>query len=160
MAAERTPDTATRWLTAREQEIWRSYMTAANALQARLDRQLRSDAGMPVAYYEILVVLSESPDHSLRMTRLAEVCNSSSSRLSHAMTAMENSGWVSRSTVDGDRRGTVARLTEAGLQALRQAAPGHVTEVRECLFDSLTDAQAQALHEISQAISETLRQRG
>ncbi|WP_327129492.1 MarR family winged helix-turn-helix transcriptional regulator [Streptomyces sp. NBC_01727] len=160
MATDPTPDPATRWLTAREQEIWRSYMATAIELQARLDRQLRSDAGMPVAYYEILVVLSESPGCSLRMSRLAEVCNSSRSRLSHAMTAMEKSGWVSRCAVDGDRRGAVAQLTDAGLEALREAAPGHVTEVRECLFDSLTEQQAEVLHEISQAIGVTLRQRG
>ncbi|MGW6056062.1 MarR family winged helix-turn-helix transcriptional regulator [Streptomyces sp. NPDC055189] len=157
MATHSTPKTDPRWLTPRQQEIWRTYMATAIALQTRLDRQLRTDAGMPVAYYEILVVLSESPDRSLRMSHLAEVCNSSRSRLSHAMNAMEKSGWVSRCAVDGDRRGAVAQLTDEGYEALREAAPGHVTEVQESLFDSLTDEQAEQLHDISQAIGATLR---
>lgn len=159
MATHRTPDAEVRWLTTREQQIWRTYLAASNELQARLDHQLRTDAGMPVAYYEILVVLSESPGRSLRMSRLAELCNSSRSRLSHAISAMEKTGWVSRCALDDDRRGALAQLTDAGLAALRKAAPGHVTEVRECLFDALTEEQQDMLHEISRALADRLRQR-
>lgn len=157
MATDHTPDAEVRWLTTREQKIWRAYLAASNELQARLDHQLRTEAGMPVAYYEILVVLSESPDRSLRMSRLAEVCNSSRSRLSHAVAAMEKSGWVSRCPLDGDRRGALARLTDAGLAALRKAAPGHVTEVRERLFDALTEEQLDMLYEISRALGDSLK---
>jgi DNA-binding MarR family transcriptional regulator len=114
---------------------------------------------MPVAYYEILVILSESPGHSMRMSGLAELCNSSSSRLSHAIAALESSGWVTRHAIPGDRRGSRAELTEAGHDALKQAAPGHVTGVREILFDALTPAQLDALDEISQTLRARLRQR-
>lgn len=154
-----TNRTETRWLTAREQQIWRSYMTASIEFQDHLDRRLRAEAGMPVAYYEILVILSESPDQSMRMSRLAELCNSSSSRLSHAIASLEKSGWVSRSAIASDRRGSIAKLTDDGRDALKNAAPGHVTEVRECLFDALTPEQLDALNEISQTLKAKLRQR-
>jgi DNA-binding MarR family transcriptional regulator len=156
-----TEHAETRWLTAREQEIWRSYMTASIEFQAQLDRQLRAEAGMPVAYYEILVILSESPGHSMRMSRVAGLCNSSSSRLSHAIAAMEASGWVTRRAIPGDRRGSLAKLTDAGHDALKKAASGHVTQVREILFDALTAAQLDALDaldEISQTLSARLMQ--
>jgi DNA-binding MarR family transcriptional regulator len=158
--ASMTAHAETRWLTAREQRIWRSYMTASIEFQAQLDRQLRAEAGMPVAYYEILVSLSESPGHSMRMSRLAGLCNSSSSRLSHAVAAMEAAGWVTRHAIPGDRRGSLAKLTDAGHDALKKAAPGHVTQVREILFDALTPAQLDALDEISQTLSARLMQRG
>jgi DNA-binding MarR family transcriptional regulator len=150
----------TRWLSAHEQRVWRSYLSANSELQAQLDRQLRADAGMPVAYYQILVMLSESPDRAMRMSCLAELLHSSRSRLSHAVTALEKYGWVSRCTHARDRRGSVARLTDAGREALLLAAPGHVTEVREVLFDALTPEQLDSLHEISQAIMAKLRERG
>ncbi|MFG3254187.1 MarR family winged helix-turn-helix transcriptional regulator [Streptomyces sp. NPDC048172] len=149
----------TRWLTPREQQIWRSYMAANQALQARIDRQLKAESGMPVAYYEILVMLSESPGRSLRMTRLAELCNSSRSRLSHAVAALEKLGYVSRcGLAGGDRRAAVAQLTDAGYDALVRAAPGHVSEVRECLFDALSPEQLDALHDISETLQAALRQ--
>ncbi|MBP2705433.1 MarR family transcriptional regulator [Microbispora sp. RL4-1S] len=149
-----------RWLNAEEQEIWRIYMTACNELSAHLDRQLRRDSGMPVAYYEILVCLSEAPGRSMRMSRLAELCRSSPSRLSHAVAALEKAGWVSRCLSETDRRGWVAQLTDAGFAALENAAPGHVTAVREHLFDVLSPGQLEALREISQAIFEGLDKAG
>ncbi|NGO70829.1 MarR family winged helix-turn-helix transcriptional regulator [Streptomyces boncukensis] len=149
----------TRWLTPHEQRIWRSYTAATMELQAHLDRQLRTDAGMPVAYYEILVMLSESPGRALRMTRLAELCNSSRSRLSHAVSALEKAGWVTRCGIAGDRRGAMAQLTDAGYAALAEAAPGHVEEVRACLVDALTPEQLDALHEITQAVRSAVQRR-
>src|SRR5947199_327661 len=52
---------ATRWLTTEQQRAWRSYIEAVRLLQEALDAQLQADAGMPHAYYEILVRLSEVP---------------------------------------------------------------------------------------------------
>ncbi|WP_419995194.1 MarR family winged helix-turn-helix transcriptional regulator [Streptomyces boninensis] len=150
-------ESETRWLTADEQKIWRSFMQAFKDFNAHLDRQLRRDSGMPVAYYEILVILSESSDHSLRMGELAELVRSSRSRLSHAVAALEKAGYVSRCPADGDRRGAVARLTAEGMSALEEAAPGHVTEVRERLFDPLTPEQVRALGEIAEAVATGMR---
>src|SRR5689334_18370354 len=96
-----------RWLTVEEQDIWRTYLTASTTFAAHVDRQLRRTSGMPMAYYEILVQLSEAPGRCLRMTDLAHASLSSRSRLSHAVTALEKSGWVARRPADADRRGWV-----------------------------------------------------
>ncbi len=146
-----------RWLTDSEQEIWRAYMTASVEFSAHIDRQLRRDSGMPMAYYEILVRLSEQPGRCLRMSELASASLSSRSRLSHAVTALEKNGWVRRRPVDDDRRGSVCELTDAGFTALDTAAAGHVTAVREHLFDVLTPAQLATLRDIGLAISAGLR---
>ena len=149
--------TDVRWLSDDEQRIWRLFMDAVRDFNAHLDRQLRRDSGMPVAYYEILVHLSEAPGRSLRMSQLAELARSSRSRLSHAVAALEKAGYVSRCATDADRRGSVAQLTDAGFGVLEAAAPGHVTEVRKHLFDVLTPEQQQKLGEISGAVQEGLR---
>jgi DNA-binding MarR family transcriptional regulator len=145
-----------RWLSEREQEIWRSFLSATIGLTDALARQLQRDAGMPHAYYEILVALSEAPDRTMRMSELAGARNSSRSRLSHAVARLEEAGWVRRRDCPTDKRGSFAMLTDEGYAALEAAAPGHVTEVRERLFDQLTPEQVEQLGEISRAIQRGL----
>jgi DNA-binding MarR family transcriptional regulator len=149
----------TRWLDAEEQRTWRAFLSATRALMDALDRELQRDAGMPHAYYEILVRLSEAPDHTLRMSDLADACGSSRSRLSHAVARLEANGWVRRAEVPSDRRGQLAVLTEKGFATLAAAAPGHVEGVRTHLFDALTPQQVNALRAISEAVLDGLRER-
>lgn len=141
-----------RWLSGEEQQVWRAFMTAVTRFTEHLDRQLQRDSGMPMAYYEILVALSEAPDRSLRMSELASVCHSSRSRLSHAVARLEREGWVRRQACPSDRRGSIAVLTDTGFEVLDAAAAGHVTAVREHLFDVLTPEQLRSLAEISRAV--------
>ena len=144
--------TEPRWLSADEQCTWRNFLTAWQWLFASVDGQLQRDAGMPLAYYEILVRLSEAPDRALRMTQLAAASASSKSRVSHAVTRLEERGWVHRTDCPTDRRGQIAQLTDAGFAALSAAAPGHVEHVRRVLFDSLSAEQLGQLARISDAI--------
>jgi DNA-binding MarR family transcriptional regulator len=141
-----------RWLSAEEQCTWRNFLTACGALLAAVDGQLQRDSGMPLAYYEILVRLSEAPGRSLRMTQLAEASSSSKSRVSHAVARLEERGWVRRQDCPTDRRGQIAQLTGEGFAALSAAAPGHVEQVRRSLFDSLSTEQLRQLAEISAAL--------
>ncbi|WP_121182039.1 MarR family winged helix-turn-helix transcriptional regulator [Nocardiopsis sp. Huas11] len=142
----------TRWLSEDEQEAWRTFMAAVRLMESALDRQLRRDSGLPHAYFHALVVLSEAPDREMTMTALAERLLSSPSRLSHAVSRMEADGLIRRYKRPGDRRTTIAALTEAGLARLREAAPGHVDEVRRVVFDALDEEQVERLREISAAM--------
>lgn len=146
----------TRWLDPDEQRTWRAFLTASRALLDTLDRELQRDAGMPHAYYEILVRLSEAAGRRLRMSELAEATSSSRSRLSHAVARLEKSGWVRREDCPTDRRGQVAVLTDEGFVVLAGAAPGHVQGVREHLLDPLTPAQVAQLRQISEALLDHL----
>jgi DNA-binding MarR family transcriptional regulator len=149
--------TEPRWLDAQEQRAWRSFLTATRLLHAQLDRELQQDCGMPHTYYEILVRLSEAPDRVLRMSELADASESSRSRLSHAVTRLEEAGWVSRESCPTDRRGAFARLTDEGFAALTSAAPSHVVSVRRLLIDQLTAEQLEQLRVISDLVLGGLR---
>ncbi len=142
----------TRWLEPDELETWLSYVAATTLLEGALDRQLQRDSGMPHAYYQILAMLSEVPDRSLRMSELAAITQSSQSRLSHAVARLERNGWIRRKPCPEDRRSTFAQLTEEGFAALAAAAPGHVCTVRRHLFDRLTPEQVGQLREITRAV--------
>jgi len=143
---------ATRWLDPDEQRTWRAFLTAVRLLEDRLESQLQRDAGVPHAYYEVLVRLSEAPGRALRMSELAAAVGHSRSRLSHAVSRLEGRGWVGRSACPGDGRGQVAALTDGGLEALRGLAPGHVEAVRSALFDALSATQTTALRQASEAL--------
>ncbi len=142
----------TRWLTDDEQRAWLAWLGASELLMASLDAQLQRDAGMPHAYYSILAQLSAAPDRTRRMSDLANVVNASASRLSHAVAKLEQRGWVTRATCPGDRRVTLATLTDEGYDVLAQHAPGHVEAVRSGLFDALTPEQVGQLEAICRAV--------
>lgn len=107
---------------------------------------------MPLAYYEILVRLSEAPGRRLRMSQLAEATAASKSRASHAVARLEERGWVRRDECPTDRRGQFASLTEEGFAVLEAAAHGHVEQVRQSLFDALSAEQVKQLREICEAM--------
>ncbi|MBA3278481.1 MAG: MarR family transcriptional regulator [Geodermatophilaceae bacterium] len=140
------------WLDEQEQLAWRSYLAASRAIEEAIQGQLQRDADIPHIYYEILVRLSEAPDRMLRMSDLAERSLSSRSRLSHAVSRLEERGWITRRASPDDGRGMLASLTEQGMAAVVKIAPGHVNAVREQIFDRLTPEQVKQLQEIGEAI--------
>ena len=149
----------TRWLDAEEQQAWRAWLYSTQLLQERLDRELTRATGISHAYYEILVQLSEAPERRMRMSQLADLSLSSRSRLSHAVTRLEERGWIRRQVCPEDGRGQLAVLTDEGFAALEAAAPVHVESVRTHLFDQLSPAQVGALQDVGETLLRHLRDR-
>jgi DNA-binding MarR family transcriptional regulator len=139
----------TRWLTHDEQVLWRSWLTAITLVPEVLGRDLQEAHGLTMADYDILVRLSESADHALRMSELAHKTLVSRSRLTHQIDRMERAGLVLRQVCEEDGRGLRAVMTDAGWQLLQIAAKDHVESVRRRLVDVLTPEEFQALGEAS-----------
>src|SRR5260221_12771175 len=118
----------TRWLTEEEQRTWRLFLQACQSVFAATDAHVARDSGLPHGYYEILVHLSEAPGRALRMSQLAAASTYSKSRLSHAVSRLEERGLVVRLDCQTDRRGQIAQLTEQGFAVLEEAAHGHVSQ--------------------------------
>lgn len=137
-AVNRPESPQPRWLDNVEMDAWVNLTQILMLLPAALDRQLREDAGIPHAYYQILAALSDQPDRSIRMTQLARLTGTTTTRLSHAVTTLEQRGWIQRRTCSTDKRGLIAELTDEGMAVLQATAPGHANEVRRLVFDHLT----------------------
>jgi DNA-binding MarR family transcriptional regulator len=75
------------------------------------------------------------------MNELAEMTNTSPSRLSHLVKRLEKQGWAYRERDADDGRFINAHLTDDGLHALARAAPAHVETVRRLVIDVLTPEQ-------------------
>ena len=141
-----------RWLDEQEAQVWIALAGTLIRLPAALDTQLRRDAGITHYEYQVLAVLSEVPDRTLRMSVLAVRTEGSLPRLSQVVARHEQRGWVRRTPDPDDGRYTLAILTDEGWAKVAQAAPGHIEEVRRLVFDPLTKAQARQLREIGQRI--------
>ncbi|HET7396965.1 MAG TPA: MarR family transcriptional regulator, partial [Intrasporangium sp.] len=110
--------------------------------------------------YFVLAMLSEAPEHTLRMTSLAQRTNATLPRLSHVVRRLEDRGLVERFPCPDDGRATNARLTEAGWRQVVAAAPGHVEAVRRRVFDVLDPGQVDQLRQICDALLTTLDAEG
>lgn len=117
-----------------------------------LDARLQRDSGLNLFEYTILAMLSEQPDATLRMSRLASVTNASPSRLSHAARHLEARGLLVRGPDPEDGRCIRAVLTDAGRRLVDESAPGHVEAVRELVVEPLTRTQLWALREANDRI--------
>ena len=120
-----------KWLTAEELDSWLSVVRLMTWLPWSIDQQLQRDSKLGMVDYQVMAMLSESPQRTMRMSSLAEVTNASLSRLSRVVTRLEKRGLVRREPDPTDGRFTKAILTEEGLQTLAEAAP---RPCRPCAF--------------------------
>jgi len=139
-------------LTPEQNSAWRSLVLVTHVLDDALDRQSQRDGDLPHAYYKVLVFLYESPGRRMSMGELAAHQRYSTSRMTHAVTAMEKSGWVRRTVSPADRRVRLVELTEKGVDLVRAVSPQQVIDVRQKAFAHLDSTQVQQLEAISLAI--------
>ena len=134
-----------RWLNDEEEAAWRAFAAAMHKLQWALECQLERDSDLSFIEYHALARLSEEPDRTLRMSKLAALTNASLSRLSHLIKRLEGRGLVRREPDPEDGRFTNAILTEEGYQQLLASAPGHVETVRDLVIDAFSPDELRRL---------------
>jgi len=127
-------------------------------LPRRLDSDLVKNVGITANEYTTLMCLSEAPRRELRMADLANAAALSASRMTRLVDDLQSRGLVTKRTSADDGRGTVAKLTPAGLAKLKSAWPTHLASVRRIFneIDSKTVATAaQALTQIAVHLEDT-----
>jgi DNA-binding MarR family transcriptional regulator len=149
----RGPEKPPQWLTAAELESWLSVVRLMSWLPWSIDQQLQRDSNLGMVEYQVLAMLSERPERTMRMSALAEVTNASLSRLSHLVKRLEGRGLVRREADPTDGRFTNAILTDKGFRTLAEAAPGHVAHVRSLVIDALSPEQLRRLGRDAQRIT-------
>jgi len=146
-----------RWLTEEEQRAWRGLLQMTAQLNARMNRQLQDEAGISLADYEVLVVLSEAAEHRRRVFELTGELAWEQSRVSHQLARMQRRGLIARQECPTDARGAFVVLAETGRAAIERAAPAHVEAVRQLVFDGLSPGQLAALTAVTEGVLDRLR---
>ena len=144
------------WLDDQEISAWLRLMAVVELLPGVLDAQLRRDASLSHFDYQVLAMLSEAPERTLRMTALASLTNATLPRLSHVVGRLEGRGLVERRPCAEDRRATNASLTAEGWSKVVETAPGHVETVRHNVIDALDRRQVKQLRDICESILERI----
>ncbi|MEY4174858.1 MAG: hypothetical protein RI900_2023 [Actinomycetota bacterium] len=150
---------ATEWLSPDEQHAWRTYVETARDLSAVLEAELEPH-GVSHGDYEVLVHLSEAPDHRMRMCDLSSALRLSPSGLTRRLDTMVRNGWVERRACEYDRRVLYAHLTPEGFTKLEDAAPTHVDGVRRHLVQPLGPDDMAALGRLFTKVRQHLASEG
>lgn len=135
----------TRQLEDLELAAWRGLLFAYRNLTAAIDERLEREHGLSLSSYEVLLVLSKEDDHAMRMGNLADLLLLSRSGLTRLVDRMVARGLIERHTCPVDRRGTYARLTEAGMAMFREAQPTNLAAIRELFVSRLDPADLEDL---------------
>ncbi len=126
---------------------WRMLLEAHASLTEALETELQADCGIPLAWYDVLVQLSEAEAGRLRMQDLARSVLLSKSGLTRLVDRMEQAGLVQREPSQTDRRSTWATLTPPGRATLRRAAPGHLAGIQRHFAAYLSDEEVRVIRE-------------
>ncbi|MDE3720606.1 MarR family transcriptional regulator [Nocardiopsis sp. N85] len=139
-----------------EERTWDAATLAFRLLDQRVERDVQAASGLPLTYYELLVLLSKAQRRSLRMSELAEITHTRPSRVSHAVAKLAEAGLVERVHCETDRRSWFATLTDKGMDTLRTTGIEHVRSMRENMFDLLSPEQQAQLLDISRTLLDRL----
>ena len=147
-----TEQPTVEWLTPEELGSWLSVVRLMTWLPWSIDQQLQHDSSLATVEYQVLSCLSQSPQHTMRMSRMAVFTNASLSRLSRVVKRLEDRGLVRRETDPSDGRFTNAILTDDGFRTIVEAAPAHVAHVRSLVIDVLSAEQLRRLGSAAERI--------
>jgi DNA-binding MarR family transcriptional regulator len=132
-------------LSTAELTAWRTFLRAHAQVTRKLEAELVAEHGLPLPSYDVLLQLAEAPERALRMTELADRVLLSRSGLTRLVDRLEREGLVRREDCPTDARGTLAVLTDTGLDRLRQAAPTHLRGIGEHVTSRLTPDEVATL---------------
>jgi DNA-binding MarR family transcriptional regulator len=123
---------------------WRALLRAHATLMRQLGTDLESKTGLHLGDFDVLAQLADAGG-ALRITELAERTLSSRSAMTRRIDRMAGEGLVRRANADGDARGVVVELTDAGVARLTETAPVHLRAVSERFVARLDDQELAAL---------------
>jgi DNA-binding MarR family transcriptional regulator len=124
---------------------WKGLLRVHRDQVSALDAQLVRDHKLPLASYEVLMVLADSEGGRARMSEVADQLLVSRSGLTRLVDRLVRQGWVERTPCEDDARGVYAAITRAGRAKLKAARPAHLDGVRKGFLTKLSDRDLGAL---------------
>lgn len=123
---------------------WAGLLRTHAAVVPKLERAL-VPTGLPLSWYDVLLVTNAAPGRRLRMTELGRQAVVSRERVSRVVTELERAGLVERQANPDDKRSSFAAITPEGRARLRKAAPVYLAAVREHFLAHLSPTEVRTL---------------
>ena len=141
-----------------DSKAWRAFHKIGTSLLPHLGRQVTNHSGISGAEYVVLVALSELPVPSVNLNRLATGLGWEISRMSHQVSRMDEAGLLKKTKNLEDSRCFDVSITAKGRKIAEAAIPLQSKEINHCFSQVLTQAQMKSLIEISEAISNHMKE--
>jgi DNA-binding MarR family transcriptional regulator len=141
-----------------DSKAWRAFHKIGTSLLPHLGRQITNHSGITGAEYIVLVALSELTVPNVNLNRLAQSLGWEISRMSHQISRMEDVGLVKKTKNLDDSRCFDVSITAAGRKIAESAIPLQSKEINHCFSEVLTSEQMKSLIEISEAISQHMKE--
>ena len=135
---------ATKWLTPQEMTAWRGFIAVSNDLWRIVDRDL-AQHDLDGGDFQLLAMVSESPDQRIRLCDLADQLRLTRSGLTRRMDGVLKKKLVARVQSTEDGRVAYAQMTTKGMDLLKVVAPQQLETVRRIMFDHLNSAEVKAI---------------
>ena len=136
--------------------MWRDLLSTHKKVIGALEREMETERGIPLSWFDVLINLSKSPGGRLRMQELAESLMLTRSGLTRRIDRMAGEGLVRREPAPDDRRGMYTALTKKGRRRLANIIPGHVKSVERLFRSHLSDDDAVTLRSAFRKILEAV----
>ena len=128
--------------------MFANLATAYATLTRELSASLVAKHGLTINDYGCLLLLSRAGDDGMRRIDLANELRLSPSGITRLLDRLEDQGLVGKGACKEDARVSYAILTDAGMDKLRDAAPGHIEDIESQLADVLDDEEMRTLTEL------------
>ena len=124
---------------------WRGLLRLRETVTRALDERLRTDHGLSLDDYGILITHIGQPDQRQRMSQLGEQRLLTPSGITRAVARLEKRGLLRRDQDPADGRAYFATLTPEGVRQLRAAQRTHHAIVRDLYLSRLDSSEVAHL---------------
>lgn len=125
--------------------LWEGLTRAHHVMTAALEKDMLPEAGMPLAWFEVLHHLSQAPDGAMRFQELARVSGITDSGASRRLDQMIKAGLIDRLSCPTDRRGVYAHITTKGAAAYKRGHTVFIRSLRRNLVSQLAPEEIDSL---------------
>jgi DNA-binding MarR family transcriptional regulator len=128
------------------EQVWEGVARVHSSMSAALEHDMVPEAGMPLAWYEVLLNLTRSPGGMMRYQDLARVAGITNSGASRRLEQMTKAGFIERRSCPTDRRGVFAHITTKGAASFKTAHKVFVSSLERNLGTSLKPGDAELIN--------------
>ena len=135
---------------------WELYVTTTARLTERIEAALKCQSGLSMPEYSVLLMTDRAGEAGIRPSVLAHKVVFSRSRLTHTMKRLESRDLISRRPCQGDGRGGLVFLTDAGKRLFDEAAIVQRDVIRRLFLNEITPEEIDMLTCLFSRVSERI----
>ena len=135
---------------------WELYFTTTARLTERIEAALKCQSGLSMPEYSVLLMTDRAGEAGIRPSILAHKVVFSRSRLTHTMKRLESRDLISRRPCQGDVRGGLVFLTDAGKRLFDEAAIVQRDVIRRLFLNEITPEEIDMLTGLFSRVSERI----